>query len=168
MSTMSDVGESTAAAPSEPVSAGRDALSRHAWQEAFDRLSEADPLHKLDEATVTAQRCVPGIDVEVDQTGGAGLECALQALEGAIGVSYRIRTSTGSCRSRSVLPRGRDPAARRDSRPPWRAGRRHPERPNRPRGCTSSPQSRIRIGRTQGPGATIAGRSPAPCGARDR
>src|SRR5438445_97206 len=40
MSTMSDVGESTAAPPSEPASAGRDAPPRHAWQEAFARQAE--------------------------------------------------------------------------------------------------------------------------------
>jgi class 3 adenylate cyclase len=39
---MSDVEQATAAAPSDPLEAGRAALARHDWQAAFDRLSEVD------------------------------------------------------------------------------------------------------------------------------
>jgi class 3 adenylate cyclase len=39
---MSDVASPTASAPPDPLEAGREALSRHAWKEAFELLSQAD------------------------------------------------------------------------------------------------------------------------------
>jgi class 3 adenylate cyclase len=42
MGGMADPGQVVAAAASEPLKAGREAFARHAWQEAFDWLSEAD------------------------------------------------------------------------------------------------------------------------------
>ena len=44
---MSDVGDIAAPAPPGPLEAGRAAVARHAWQEAVDRLSEADRLEGL-------------------------------------------------------------------------------------------------------------------------
>src|SRR5688500_11073426 len=42
MSAMADVCPPSAAAPADPRQVGREALSRHAWQEAFENLSRAD------------------------------------------------------------------------------------------------------------------------------
>jgi class 3 adenylate cyclase len=42
MAAMSDARPPTPTAPPDPLQAGRDALTRHAWPEAFERLTEAD------------------------------------------------------------------------------------------------------------------------------
>jgi class 3 adenylate cyclase len=53
MPGMSEVIPSISAAAADPVQAGRDALARHAWQEAFEQLSQAD-----------VERELPGADLE--------------------------------------------------------------------------------------------------------
>jgi class 3 adenylate cyclase len=42
MPSMSEVSPPTSAQAADPLHAGRDALARHAWQEAFEQLSQAD------------------------------------------------------------------------------------------------------------------------------
>lgn len=42
MAAMSEVGLPAPAAPPDPAQISRDALARHAWQEAFEQLSQAD------------------------------------------------------------------------------------------------------------------------------
>ena len=42
MPAMTDATSEIAAAPADPLQAGRDALARRAWPEAFDLLSQAD------------------------------------------------------------------------------------------------------------------------------
>ncbi|HSO28653.1 MAG TPA: adenylate/guanylate cyclase domain-containing protein, partial [Candidatus Sulfomarinibacteraceae bacterium] len=44
---MTEVSSPTSAMPVDPLQAGRDALARHAWPEAFERLSEADRAGRL-------------------------------------------------------------------------------------------------------------------------
>lgn len=50
---MSEVSHQTSAAE-DPLAAGRDALIRHAWQEAFERLTEADREGNLSGADLEA------------------------------------------------------------------------------------------------------------------
>jgi class 3 adenylate cyclase len=54
MPGMSDVTPPTSAAAADPVQAGRDALVRHAWQEAFEHLSQADREGQLSGADLEA------------------------------------------------------------------------------------------------------------------
>ena len=54
MPGMSDVIPSTSAAAADPVQAGRDALVRHAWPEAFEQLSQADREGQLSGADLEA------------------------------------------------------------------------------------------------------------------
>src|SRR5687767_6986136 len=42
MPGMSEVAPPSSAAAGDPVQVGRAAMARHAWQEAFDQLSQAD------------------------------------------------------------------------------------------------------------------------------
>jgi len=54
MPRMTEVSPPTAPGSTDPVQAGRDALSRHAWQEAFDQLSRADQEGQLSGADLEA------------------------------------------------------------------------------------------------------------------
>jgi class 3 adenylate cyclase len=54
MPGMSKAMPPTPAPPADPVQAGRDALVRHAWQEAFDQLSQADRDGQLSGADLEA------------------------------------------------------------------------------------------------------------------
>src|SRR4029079_14824354 len=47
MPVMTDVGPATAPAPSDALVAARDAMARHAWQEAFERFTQADQAGSL-------------------------------------------------------------------------------------------------------------------------
>ncbi|MDX6663440.1 MAG: hypothetical protein QOG09_1542, partial [Solirubrobacterales bacterium] len=54
MPGMSEVTSQGAAMPADPVLLGRDAMSRHAWAEAFDQLSRADRAGQLSGADLEA------------------------------------------------------------------------------------------------------------------
>ncbi len=54
MPGMSEVGQSPSAAAADPLQLGRDALVRHAWQEGFDQLSQADRDGQLSGADLEA------------------------------------------------------------------------------------------------------------------
>jgi len=51
---MSEVNAETSAAAADPLAAGRDALARHAWQDAFEQLSRADRETELSGADLEA------------------------------------------------------------------------------------------------------------------
>jgi hypothetical protein len=67
---MSDARRPTATAQPEPLQAGREAFARHAWLEAFERLSEADrerPLGAMDlESLALAAFFAARADAELD------------------------------------------------------------------------------------------------------
>jgi class 3 adenylate cyclase len=89
MPVMSEVTSPASEAAAEPIQAGRDALARHAWQEAFTHLSQADrdgPLGGADlealalAAFFTAQA---DLELEVKERGFAAYEAEGDALRAA-------------------------------------------------------------------------------------
>jgi len=70
MSLMADTAIPDRSPTADPLAAGRAALARHAWQEAFDRLSEADGLGLLGaddlEALATASFFAARADLELE------------------------------------------------------------------------------------------------------
>ncbi|HET9458213.1 MAG TPA: adenylate/guanylate cyclase domain-containing protein [Candidatus Limnocylindrales bacterium] len=94
------------AASDDPLLAGREALARHAWQEAFDRLSEADRAGGLSgadlEALAMSAFFIARADLEIEtkerafkayQAEGDLLRAAYLALDLSKQHAYRGRTS---------------------------------------------------------------------------
>ena len=111
MAVMSDVGSRHRSAPQVPLEAGRDALARHAWPEAFELLSEADretgalsgtDLESLALAAFFAARA----DVELDVKERAFKAYEAEGNEPSRGVPRgRHRPDVRLCRARRRSPR---------------------------------------------------------------
>lgn len=111
MPVMSDVSPPTSAA--DPLDAGRDALSRHVWQEAFELLSQADRDGRLSgadlEALALASFFAAHADVELEvkerafkahETEGNELRAAYLALDIARTYGYAGKHSIASAWTR--------------------------------------------------------------------
>ena len=103
---MSEVTSPTSAAPADPLQAGRDALARHAWPEAFELLSQADREGTLSgadlEALALASFFAARADLELDvkeraykahQAEGSDLRAAYVALDIAREYGYTGKPS---------------------------------------------------------------------------
>jgi len=109
MAPMSDVRQPTPAAPADPMRAGREALARHAWPEAFELLSEADRAGELTaadlESLAIAAFFAARADVEVDvkerafkayEAEGNNLRAAFLAVDIARNYGFRGKASIAS------------------------------------------------------------------------
>ncbi len=106
---MSEGTSPTSAAPADPLQAGRDALARHAWPEAFELLSQADREGTLSgadlEALALASFFAARADLELDvkerafrahQAEGNDLRAAYVALDIAREYGYTGKPSIAS------------------------------------------------------------------------
>jgi len=109
MAPMSDVRQPTPAAPADPMRAGREALARHAWPEAFELLSEADRAGELTaadlESLAIAAFFAARADVELDvkerafkayEAEGNNLRAAFLAVDIARNYGFRGKASIAS------------------------------------------------------------------------
>ena len=109
MAAMSDARPLTPAGLPDPLAAGREALGRHAWTEAFDRLSEADRAGELPaadlESLATAAFFAARSDAELDvkerafrayETEGNDLRAAFLAVDVARTYNYAGKPSIAS------------------------------------------------------------------------
>ena len=110
---MSEVTSPTSAAPADPLQAGRDALARHDWREAFELLSRADSEGSLAGADLEALALAAffaargGVDVDVKerafkvyQAEGNDLRAAYLAIDLARGYGYAGKPSIASAWTR--------------------------------------------------------------------
>lgn len=110
---MSEVTSPTSGAAADPLQAGRDALARHDWREAFDLLSQADGEGSLSgadlEALALASFFSSRADIEVEakerafkayQAEGNDLRAAYLAIDLARGYGYAGKPSIASAWTR--------------------------------------------------------------------
>jgi class 3 adenylate cyclase len=113
MASMSDVGSTTPEAPPDVLQAGRDALARHAWPEAFELLSTADRAESLRaadlESLATAAFFVAQADAGLDlkerafkahESEGNILRAAFLAVDIARNYGFSGKTSIASAWTR--------------------------------------------------------------------
>jgi tetratricopeptide (TPR) repeat protein len=110
---MSEVTSPASSAPADPLQAGRDALARHDWREAFELLSRADSEGSLAGADLEALALAAffaargGVDVDVKerafkvyQAEGNDLRAAYLAIDLARGYGYAGKPSIASAWTR--------------------------------------------------------------------
>jgi class 3 adenylate cyclase len=113
MTSMSDVRQTTPEAPTDPLQAGRDALARHAWPEAFELLSSADRAENLGaadlESLATAAFFAAHADAELElkerafkahESEGNALRAAFLAVDIARNYGFRGKTSIAAAWTR--------------------------------------------------------------------